>query len=316
MINSSNSHFLQSSFWSRILVAESERLLNFSEPSMLAIASLKNLKFGYHYGYFPRGPIFLGIEEKREKGFADLFERLFVFAKTEKVIFLRIEPNFKDYSVIDKQSKRFGLRILKSIDLQPRRTWVLNLKKDLALIEKELSQKTRYNIRLAEKKGVKIVQSGEQCFSDFWSLMKTTGERDSFGIHSKKHYLNLIKSGADNIELWFAEINGRKIAAGLFCFYDGVATYLHGASDNEFRNLMAPHLLQWRIIEEAKRRGFVVYDFYGIDEKKWPGVTRFKKGFGGEELYYPGTYDLVLKPACYFFYQNSRMIYRKLRKFL
>jgi lipid II:glycine glycyltransferase (peptidoglycan interpeptide bridge formation enzyme) len=73
---------------------------------------------------------------------------------------------------------------------------------------------------------------------------------------------------------------------------------------------MAPFLLQWTLIQEAKRRGFRYYDFNGIDENKWPGVTRFKRGFGGRVVNFPGTFDLVFSDYWYKAYKFVRSIRR------
>ena len=71
---------------------------------------------------------------------------------------------------------------------------------------------------------------------------------------------------------------------------------------------MAPYLLQWEQIKEAKKRGCIEYDFWGIDDKKWPGVTRFKKGFGGQEITYPGAFDLIFQPIWYRLYKIAKRI--------
>ena len=174
-----------------------------------------------------------------------------------------------------------------------------------------MQQKTRYNIRLAAKKGIKVIEAiSETDFLDFWCLMKKTSNRDGFRIHNEAHYINLLVSSEGVIKLFFAEYKGQRVAAGLFAFYGDKVIYLHGASDNEFRNLMAPYLLQFEIIKKAKLEGFNFYDFYGVDEKKWPGVTRFKKGFGGFIYNYAGTYDLVLRPCLYFLYNFLRNLRR------
>ncbi len=71
---------------------------------------------------------------------------------------------------------------------------------------------------------------------------------------------------------------------------------------------MATHFLQWQAISEAKKLDMKYYDFWGIDEKKWPGVTRFKKGFGGQEIIYPGTFDLIFQPLWYQAYNLARRV--------
>lgn len=305
-------HFLQSDFWFKLLAAEGEQVFDFPGAKVCA----KKLPLGFQYYYLPRGPIFPAEKMEKEKTLAEFFAALQEKAKTGKLVFCRLEANAEDFLLIQEKTKTEKLSLKKTINLQPQKTLLLDLTKDLDVLTKELSQKTRYNIRLAEKKGVKIFQGSSKQFPDFWRLMKITGERDKFGIHNEKHYQNLVERGGENIQLWFAQFEEKIIAAGLFCFSGEQAVYLHGASDNEYRNLMAPHLLQWEVIKEAKKRACLSYDFYGIDEKKWPGVTRFKNGFGGEVLEYPGTYDLVFNSFYYQVYQNLRTVYRKFRKFL
>jgi peptidoglycan pentaglycine glycine transferase (the first glycine) len=170
-----------------------------------------------------------------------------------------------------------------------------------------MHQKTRYNIRLAEKKGVKIYEAGPEKFDDFWQLMTVTCERDKYRLHSRNYYAQMLAE-KKLIKLYLAEFKNKPIAAVLASFSGDTVTYMHGASANDERNVMAPFLLQWEIIKSAKLAGYKYYDFYGIDEKKWPGVTRFKKGFGGEEINYTGTFDLVFNSTWY-------NIYKILRKF-
>ena len=114
------------------------------------------------------------------------------------------------------------------------------------------------------------------------------------------------------LKLFLAEYQKEIIAGGIFAFFGQAVTYLHGASANQYRNVMAPHLLQWHLISLAKKLGYRHYDFFGINEVKWPGVTRFKKGFGGRVVEYPGTFDLIFQPAWYNFYKTGRRIRRNM----
>ena len=77
---------------------------------------------------------------------------------------------------------------------------------------------------------------------------------------------------------------------------------------------MAPYLSQWEQIKEAKKQGFQIYDFWGIDEINWPGVTRFKNGFGGKEIEYIGAYDYVFQPWWYVVYKGTKKILGILRQ--
>lgn len=328
--------FLQSWQWGEILQAEKEEILrigvkeNGNEKGkkaeadngkvILAVSTIvkKSLGGGYGYWYSPRGAIFKSGFSEEKRGEAEKFLYGEIRKIDKRMIFLRVEP--KDMDGLKATVRANGsFKIKKTLDLQPKQTLILDLSQSEDELLKAMHQKTRYNINLAIKKDIEIKEGGSADFPEFWRLMNLTGARDDFRLHEAKHYLNLLNGqeavGEDKnhnnfIRLYSASYNGKNIAAGLFCFWGDKATYMHGASDNEFRNVMAPYLLQWSMIRKAKNEGYKYYDFYGIDEKKWPGVTRFKLGFGGRVENYPGTYDVIFRPAWYGFYELIRKVKR------
>jgi len=289
----------------------------------------KILPMGRSYFYCPRGPAVklevgsLPADAGRGQGQKSevvklLFEEIKKIAESEGVIFLRFEP------IIDHPqpllSKEGGERnILKTLDVQPSKTLILDLSKPEKELLKDMHQKTRYNVRLAEKKGVKIIEAGIERFDEFWQIMAETSERDSFRLHGIDYYKEMLrinqKSKIKNqnnlvIKIFFAEYRKKVIAANIVSFFGDMVTYMHGASANEHRNVMAPHLLQWQVIKLAKEQGYKYYDFYGIDESRWPGITRFKKGFSGKEIKYPGTFDLIFDSGWYSVYKMVRKVRR------
>ena len=173
-----------------------------------------------------------------------------------------------------------------------------------------MHQKTRYNIRLAEKKGVEVHVGGEKDFEDFWKLMSQTSDRDAFRVHDREYYQKMLAVDHNFIKLFCARYQGKLLAASIVSFFGDTVTYMHGASSNEHREIMAPYALQWQVIKIAQEAGYKYYDFYGINEKKWPGVTRFKLGFGGREIDYPGTFDVALN-WMYRLYKVARWIRRR-----
>jgi lipid II:glycine glycyltransferase (peptidoglycan interpeptide bridge formation enzyme) len=269
----------------------------------------ENLPAGWFYWYAPRGPIFKNGIKSEEA--AEITQAVILKLKADypKSVFLKIEPaqNFL------QAERNINIKLVSAADIQPQKTLVLDLNIEAEKLLAAMHQKTRYNIRLAEKKGVKIVSGGPADFSEFWRLMNLTGERDGFRIHGQKHYQNLLAGNNNFIKIFFAEYEGQKIATALVCYFGTQATYLHGASDNKYRNVMAPYLLQWEIIKQAQASGAKIYDFYGVNEKKWPGVTRFKLGFGGEIRDYFGVFDIVLHPGIYQLYQGLKKIKRILK---
>lgn len=229
--------------------------------------------------------------------------------KDRQAVFVRLEPDFEDGLEWKRIIKNFGLKPSPK-NIQPQETTVLNTAKSPEEILAAMKPKTRYNIRLAEKKGVGVRVGGPGDFEIFWRLMKETIRRDKFSPHPKNYYEKLINSRGDGFSniLFIASAEGEDIAAVIVNFSGDKATYLHGVSSDKHRELMAPYLLQWRAILEAGKRGCLSYDFHGVSEKKWPGVTRFKLGFGGEVVKYVGSWDYVLRPVWYAAYKIARKI--------
>ena len=255
---------------------------------------------GLFYWFSPRGPL---VDEPR----AATELRSAVQGLSNRALFWRLEPPVND-CLLDG-------RFVKTISLNPARSLFLDLEKTEEQLLGEMHPKTRYNIRLAAKKGVEvreITQPSAADWADFRRLLELTGSRDGFRLHAFSHYQNLVSSCPANIRLYIAYYQKQAVAAGLFSFWNDQAVYLHGASDNRFRQVMAPYLLQWTVIRAARGRGCRHYDFYGIDEDKWPGVTRFKRGFGGYQKEYPGTFDAVFYPFLYQLYCRLRHWRRRL----
>lgn len=292
--------FLASLEWAELL--SSEEIVKtygvYDQDKLVAVFNgvIKTIFNNLKYCYLPRGPILKSPD--------DLAVYLFLIKtfKEQGIIFLRVEP--RDFLPAE-------LKAQKTIDLQPKQTLMLDLTLSVEELFNNFHPKTRYNIRLAEKKKIVVSSSTRlEDFDNFWSLMKQTGTRDAFKIHGRAHYERLFSYNPEFIKLVVAKKDEQIIAAGLFSFYEGRVTYLHGASSYGQRSLMAPYLLQWSVIKQAKELGFSYYDFYGVDALKWPGVTRFKTGFGGFLVSYNGTSDLILKPFIYYLYNLLRRLRR------
>jgi peptidoglycan pentaglycine glycine transferase (the first glycine) len=278
-------NFLQSNAWLDFQRSLGRRTWQIQGTSIIKY----ELRLGKSYLYSPRcGGNFLS---------ESIIEKLKEIARQENVIFWKVEPENK----IDLE--KFGFK--KSINIQPQKTLILDISRSEQELLGQMHYKTRYNIGLAEKKGIKI-RKDKNLFNDFWELIQGTTKRDKFRPHPKEYYKKMLE--VPGVELFVADYQNKIIAANITVFYEKTAIYLHGASDYEHRKLMAPYLLQREQIKEAKKCGCTEYDFWGIDEQKWPGVTRFKKGFNGREVEYPGAYDLVFQPIWYGIYKIARKI--------
>lgn len=293
--------FLHSWQWGKFQESLKRKIWRFGvyqEDELIGALMLikNNLPFGKSYLYSPRFPIL--IENVSAEIFIDKIKEI---GEKENSIFWRVDlfnaQIFKD------------IKFVKISDLQPSKTILLDLTKSEEEILKEMHQKTRYNIRLAEKKGVRVkIAQTEEEVDIFLKLLKETAQRDKFRIYSLSYYQKLLQLDKNFAKLFLAEYQGKIVAGNLMIFFGDTATYLHGASANEYKNVMAPYLLHWIAIKEAKRMCLKYYDFWGIDEKKWPGVTRFKKGFGGRIFEYPGTFDLIFNNFWYNLYQIGKFL--------
>ena len=302
-----HSQFLQSWEWGEFQKSAGNKVLRFGIEDEgkieFAITLIKKcLPLGMNYFYAPR----IGIKYLSEDVLAFLFKEIKKIAKKEKCIFLRFEP------LSQLRITNYELRIIKTIDIQPSKTLILDISKPEEEILNQMHKKTRYNIRLAAKKSVsaRVIKDIDKYFDEFWQLMSQTEKRDGFRLHGKDYYLKMLKHNSKFIKLIAVFYQDKMLCANIVSFFGDMVTYVHGASSNENRNLMAPYALQWHTIKLAKEYGFKYYDFNGIDEKKWPGVTRFKKGFCGKEINYLGTYDLIFDSVKYGLYKILRKIKR------
>jgi len=184
-------------------------------------------------------------------------------------------------------------------DVQPADTVIVTLDADEALFGR-MHKKTRYNIRLAEKKGVSVEKAGVEELGEWYALYRETADRDKISIHSEAYYRDLFGLAPD-LSLWLARFEGRLLAGNIVLVHGRQAVYLYGASSNEHRNLMAPYALQGAAMRDARDRGAAEYDLFGIpptDDPDHPmyGLYRFKTGFGGDRVHRHGAWDYVFRP--------------------
>ncbi len=304
---------LQSWNWGEFQKALGQNIFRFSGNDFANLAVEHELPLGKKYIYCPRGPLGNTVE-----ALLDLKK----MSDDRTIIFTRIEP----YEKVDLP------RATKEV--QPSHNWVLNLEKTAAPegraspnkvgweeeILVAMKPKTRYNINLAQRKGVVVKEGGESDLLDFWKLMMETASRQGIKLHPQNYYWRMWEHLApDNLKLLLAYYNDQPVAAMLLGIFGETATYLHGGTSQKFREAMAVYLLHWQAIVLAKNSGCKLYDFGGISPDgnpahAWAGITRFKKSFGGFEVAYPGTFDLVFSPIWYNVYKQGRKLNSILRK--
>jgi lipid II:glycine glycyltransferase (peptidoglycan interpeptide bridge formation enzyme) len=353
------SQFLQSWWWGefqRQLPTPIIRLGVFDHERLLGSAQIivRALPLGRQYWYMPRGPVVSSqlsrppspaiqgpeaFQARREAKpmagaavasyqttFRKLLEEIMTRADKAGVMFVRCEPPMERASQHIFDSLTRDYRRQAAAFVQPQDSLYLDITQPEEKLLSAMHPKTRYNIKLAERKDVAVRTSGAiDDFDSFWKLMETTAKRDRIKPHSRSYYREMYRlfGQSDFMKMFLAEYQGKVIGTNLMVFFGDTATYLHGASADEYREAMAPHLLQWRQIQAAKKRGFKYYDFWGIapgrsavsqsdrsvqlaSEKlqaDWAGISRFKRGFGGAEINYLGAYDLILDAFWYRMYR-------------
>lgn len=303
--------FLQSWTWGTFQASLGRRVvrIGFSDGTRLMSGAqfvFLPLPLRHSYVYLPRGPFGDGATFEWEDAIRLLK------SEEPRAVFLRTDP--PESAPPAPQGSHARLKTV-----QPQHTLMLDLRKSEAELLSAMHEKTRYNIRLAERKGVQVSHTTEaEQLVDFFALLRETDKRDRIRSHPQAYYQRMFETLAPRgqLALWTARFEGKTLAANLVVSFSDTVTYLHGASSDIARNVMAPHLLQWRQIQDAKQRGFRWYDFWGVAPKDvgsnhaWAGITRFKEGFGGERVSYPAGFDLALTPLRYRAFRLAKTLRR------
>ena len=317
-------NFLQSTIWKDFLELQGKKFWQLTvtdqNKEIIAICLLyeNRLWFGKSYLYAPKGPVFVAgaTESEKQEALALILSQIRdITIATHKYeeLFCKLEPSEAILSPPE---------LINSSAVQPHDTLVLDLGEEPKELLAKMHPKTRYNIALANKKGIKIKASQEEeDIKYFLQLIKKTADRQQINTHSDQYYKLLWKALLKNKtgRLYLARAEDKIIAANLLIEFGRTVTYLHGASDYQYRQYMAPHLLQWQAIKDATEQGFEIYDFWGIAPKdrskpNWEGLTRFKKGFGGRRVSYPGVKIFVYNKQWYRFYLWAKKIIRFIKK--
>ncbi len=309
LLQRKNIHVLQESAWGQLKNNFGWTPIRCINEDQTAGAQIlfRKLFFGLTIAYLPKGPV--------GKADSNFWESVDVICNRKKSIFLKVEPDL--YEGEDSSLCIEDVRFKPAPSVQPKRTIVVDLQGTPEEWLDRMKQKTRYNIRLANKKGVDIRQSDD--VDTFYEIMISTGNRDNFGIHSKEYYQKACEyfQPEDNIALFLAYYEEQPLA-GLMVFSAGErAWYFYGASNDTERNRMPTYLLQFHAMQWAAAKGCKNYDLWGIPDYEEPylednfsgrseglwGVYRFKRGFGGKIKRYMSAFDRVYNPILYSLYR-------------
>jgi lipid II:glycine glycyltransferase (peptidoglycan interpeptide bridge formation enzyme) len=244
--------------------------------------------------YVPRGP---AVIESARIQLLDALERR---ARAGGGLVLRVEPNDR---VGDQWPAFFeGREFIQGDPIQPQATQLLDIDRDPEALKASFKPKTRYNLGLAERKGVTV--KGSRDVATFARLAADTARRQGIHLPGAAYYQAALElfGPKDAVRLYLAQHEG-DVLGGIMVFRFGrIATYLFGGSTDHKRELMPNYLLHWQAMLDFRALGCDTYDWWGIPEEPapdhpWFGLYRFKTGFGGETVRYIGLYERVLRKA-------------------
>ncbi|MBI3362400.1 MAG: peptidoglycan bridge formation glycyltransferase FemA/FemB family protein [Chloroflexi bacterium] len=305
-------HILQTSAWGELKAAFGWHVETVRVRDSGALVLFRPLPLGLGtFAYIPKGPL---VDWKDPTSLASLLPALDAGCRAHRAAFVKIEPDLvTPNSKVQTPNPQSAIRNLQSAflpsrhSIQPRRTIIVDISGDEQTILAAMKAKCRYNIGLAQKKGVTVRASND--LATFNRLMQTTGTRDNFGVHSPAYYEKAYSLFHPEglCELLLAEHDGQPLAALMAFALGRRAWYFYGASSGAERNRMPAYLLQWEAIRWAKSKGCCEYDLWGVPDEDeaaleanfesrrdglW-GVYRFKRGFGGALVRSVGAWDRV-----------------------
>ncbi len=271
----------------------------------------------------PKSPFKIGYLPKGNNPTKELISELEKMGRSKKCIFIQLEPNLE----ASKLKLKYPFIKPSAHPLFTKYTFVLDLKKSEEEILKNMHSKTRYNIKVAQKHDVEIVEdSSKEGFEEYIKLTNETTARQGFYAHSNRYHEilweTLPKKNAKNTLSYhlfharYKDGDGKVITLAswvLFVFKDTLY-YPYGASSSLFREVMASNLLCWEVIKFGKKLGLSRFDMWGAlgpdpdIHDPWYGFHRFKQGYGAKLIEFVGSYDLIINPALYSGYKVADKI--------
>lgn len=320
--NKTATHPVQSWEWGEFRKKTGNRVIR------LGLFSGKGLIEGYQLTIhrIPYTNFKLGVFLKGPKPSKEMLGGLREFAQKEHLIFIRIEPNVAQnapvpYGMGQAKRKTKYASLFRKVGARPGRpfftksTFLLDLTKPEEELLKTMHPKTRYNIKVAQKHGVWVLEDNlPDAFEKYLTLLDETTRRQGFYAHTERYHRlmweSLYPSGI--AKLLVARYQGEIIAAWILFIWKGVLYYPYGASTDKYKNTMANYAMMWEAIRLGKKLGLATFDLWGREEGK--GFTRFKEGFLPKAVEFLGTWDLVINPHLYMLYRIAEEVRWKVLK--
>lgn len=282
----------------RVGFFQSGKLMKGIQVSFHPIPLLNKTAGYYPKGYMPDGDQLSALKQLAEKNNA---------------LFIKLEPNIDQKVGVPsahKQIKNFleSNGAVKGKPLFTKYSFQLDLTKPDDQLFANLESKTRYNVNLAYKKGVKIIEDTSQEGMDkYIEILEETTNRQGFYAHSPEYFQKMWQTVGQSgmIKIFHAVYQDTILTTWVMFIFNNVLYYPYGASRSVHRNVMASNLMMWEMIRYGKQQGCESFDMWGAlgpepDQKSpWYGFHRFKRGYGGDLMEFLGTYDLVYDQQLY-----------------
>lgn len=287
-------HPLQTSFWAEFRREWGNEVTRLNNCSVI-FSKIPHTKFTI--GTLIRGP-------KPDNKQIEELKRL----GTEKnAVFIKLEPNVLYDPRLAKQLKAWGLVPGRRL-FTPTSFWIDLTKSEEELL-KSFHNKTRYNIRLAQRQGVTVVEdNSDKAFEKYLELTFETAKRQGFYAHTEKYHRLMWKylQPAGIAHLLTAKYKGQIITTWILFEWRDFLYYPYGASTDKYKEVMANNLMMWEVIRFGKKLGLTTFDLWGREEGK--GFTKFKEGYNPKVVEFIGTWDLIINKPLYFLYQIAEKV--------
>lgn len=297
-------HHLQSSYWGAVKAILGWRAIRVFATDGDGIRGgaqilLRDVPVVGAVGYVPLGPV-LGREDPALRRL--VLHGVQAVARTQRVQFLVVQPQAGQEPVVG-DLLAYGFR--KAGDLvrpHPKATLLVDLARDEDALLAGMKSRTRYNIRLAQRRGIRVRQGGEADLPTFYRLLAMTGDRQRFAVPSQRYFRHLVRIMAPpgHAKIFIAEHDGRPLSAALVIAFGDLVSYKRGGWSGELGHLHPNELMHWEAMRWAKAEGYRCYDFEGIElpaaDGQFSSVSAFKVGFGGDILLLPHAYEQIRNP--------------------
>lgn len=321
-------HFMQSPEWAKLKIAWKNEIAvvrdeNGEIKGAISILIRKLPVINATMMYAPRGPV---CDPHDFETLKELFNNVKQLAKKYHSYVLKMDPDIEiEDKEFEQNVRKLGFKISRGLKnyegIQPRFVFRLDLKgKTEDEIMKDFHHKTRYNIRLATRRGVECRIGTRDDIAEFHKLMVETGNRDKFLIRKQDYYERVYDSlGPEHVRLFLSYYEGELLSGTIGILYGNKCWYLYGGSSNKHRNLMPNYLLQWEMIKWAIESGCDIYDFRGVpgnlsEDNPMIGLYKFKVGFKGKFTEFVGMLDYVFNPFIYFSAEKLITAFRDSRR--